>query len=451
VDHLRVWVGDKPVGRLSRDGIGSTFVYDIDVDPKDAVSLNMPVRASSYDSPTEMLPAFDTNIPEGNLRLTINRVLEKDDSGSSDPFDVLALTGGNQIGKIRIIPMGEDPQRREPVGTIDALLASKSNSGMIKTLIEKHALRSGVSGAMPKILAETVDSNESRSTIQTRDWIMKFDHEDFPGLSMNEHHCLEAARLAGNITAEAHLSDEGTLLAVHRFDEKDGERLGFEDLASLNGKTAKDKYRGSIESDVFKRVAEFSGPAARENLERLYRQVITSFALRNGDAHLKNFGLLYENATDGPFKLAPLYDVVTTRAFDQYKEDTMGLTLGGTKRWPKAAQVKKMGARARLSPKQSEEIMEDVSLAVKEQMKIMLLDITARGLPELAMKMAEEWNEGITLSLGAEPVDIQSIMPSQEDLDEHRKALTEISVSRIKIDDPFTAVSPDPDDTPEPT
>lgn len=439
MDSLRVWIDDREIGRLSRHGRGTTFVYDPGVAPGDAVSLTMPVQAASYDMPHRMLPAFDTNMPEGALRDKIHRALAKDDRGRVDPLDVLALTGGNQIGRIRVLPEGEKPQRRVPVGTIDAVLAARSNSDMIKGIIERHALRSGVSGAMPKILAETAEDEHTRTTVQTRDWIMKFDDEDFPGLSLNEHHCLEASRKAGNETAEAWLSDDGHTLAVKRFDEKDGRRMAFEDFASLNAKVAEQKYEGSIESNIMKRVAEFSGPQARENLERVFRQIVTSIALRNGDAHLKNYALLYEDSQAGPFPLAPVYDIVTTRAWEHMQDDNMALTLGGTKRWPKPAQLKQLGARARLSPKDTARIIGEVAEGVKAQMKEMMLDITARGRPELAERMAAEWNAGVSLSLGADPVDLEAIAPAQDEVDAHLKALAEIADGRLKVSNPFGA------------
>ncbi|CAN8139048.1 serine/threonine-protein kinase HipA [uncultured Thiomicrorhabdus sp.] len=51
--------------------------------------------------------------------------------------------------------------------------------------------------------------------------------------------------------------------------------------------------------------------------------------LQNGDAHLKNFGVVYSSATD--IRLAPIYDVVSTTAY--IKEDIQALTLLGSKRW----------------------------------------------------------------------------------------------------------------------
>ena len=52
--------------------------------------------------------------------------------------------------------------------------------------------------------------------------------------------------------------------------------------------------------------------------------------LRNGDAHLKNFGVFYPYPA-GPVSLAPVYDVVTTAAY--LRSDLPALTLEGSKKW----------------------------------------------------------------------------------------------------------------------
>ena len=360
---LRVWVNDRPVGRLDRHGRGTTFVYDRDVDPADAVSLTMPVRIASYDSAWGLLPVFDTNLPEGILRHRIETSLAKA-HGRVEPIDILRLTGRNQIGRIRVLPKDEAPVRQTSVGSIDELLERKATQALVDRMMDRYAAHSGVSGAMPKVLVETGpgagagdrDGREPRHTIQARAYILKFDTEELPGLSLNEFFCLEAAREAGNDTARARLNADGRMLAVRRFDGADPGsgtgadwRLGFEDLASLNARTARDKYSGSMERDLFRRVGEFSGDRRRENLEALFRLCVTNIAIRNGDAHLKNFALLFEDADRGPFTLAPAYDLVTTTAW--IKADMMALTLGGSKRWPKPSAVRQMGARAGLSPK----------------------------------------------------------------------------------------------------
>ena len=49
----------------------------------------------------------------------------------------------------------------------------------------------------------------------------------------------------------------------------------------------------------------------------------------NGDAHLKNFGLLYSEPTQRDARLAPAYDIVNTTAY--IPEDVLALDLVGNK------------------------------------------------------------------------------------------------------------------------
>lgn len=424
---LRVWTGDRPVGRLSALGTrGCSFVYDSGVAPGDAVSLTMPVRPQSYDSPNSVLPAFDVSLPEGWLLERIRRALAKDDSGKVAPVDILAVTGGAQIGRVSLVPEGSGPQRREPLGVIEWLLREKTSGDLIRALVDRHALESGVSGAMPKITGEASGgsslSGTQRVTMQTSDWILKFDADDYPGLSLNEASCLDAARLAGNETAEAHLSDDGRMLAVRRFDRSGcGVRLGFEDFAALNAKTADGKFDGSIETALMKRAAAFAGSGARQALEGLYRQTVLNAVLRNGDAHLKNFGLVYSDTVTGPFHLAPAYDIVTTRAFADLKDDPMALTLEGTKRWPDRDRLLRLAPRARLRRGQAEAVMAETEAAVRRALPRMMQRLGDHGQTDLAERMAVCWNEGMASSLGAAPVALPNWLASGKSLHRVRR------------------------------
>jgi serine/threonine-protein kinase HipA len=49
----------------------------------------------------------------------------------------------------------------------------------------------------------------------------------------------------------------------------------------------------------------------------------------NGDAHLKNFGLLYTHPATADCHMAPAYDIVNTTAY--LPDDALALTLGGSK------------------------------------------------------------------------------------------------------------------------
>ena len=57
--------------------------------------------------------------------------------------------------------------------------------------------------------------------------------------------------------------------------------------------------------------------------------MVINTLVQNGDAHLKNFGVLYENIHD--IWLAPAYDVVCTTLYIQ--KDIPALHLLGSKKW----------------------------------------------------------------------------------------------------------------------
>lgn len=57
--------------------------------------------------------------------------------------------------------------------------------------------------------------------------------------------------------------------------------------------------------------------------------VTLSCIVGNGDAHLKNFGLLYSNPTKRDARLAPAYDIVNTTVY--IPEDVLALDLTGNK------------------------------------------------------------------------------------------------------------------------
>src|ERR1041385_7465361 len=90
-----------------------------------------------------------------------------------------------------------------------------------------------------------------------------------------------------------------------------------------------------------KRFAQFANsPHVNQDLENLFTLIALNCALRNGDAHLKNFGIVYDDV-QGEARLAPVYDLVTTSVY--LPKDSMALTLNGTTKWPDAKALRMLG------------------------------------------------------------------------------------------------------------
>lgn len=323
-DSLIVWVEDLLAGSLAQE-TKRKYVFGYEKGAEEAVSLTMPVRLESWVSP-ELHPVFQMNLPEGALLEAIRRAIAK--IIGDDEFSILQATGGNQIGRNRFASdVGAVSPGSVEEESLESLLTYPDTRDLFHELINRYAVRSGVSGVQPKVLLDATE----RGTFSSSGYIVKTWGDDFPQLAANEFFCMTAAKVAGLEVPEFHLSENGGLFVMKRFDRTmDGGYLGFEDMCSLQALGTAQKYRGSYER-VAKSLKSFvSGenlPIARK---QFFSTIVLSAMVRNGDAHLKNFGVLYPSS-QGKVRMAPVYDVVTTTTY--IKNDVPALTLEGTKKW----------------------------------------------------------------------------------------------------------------------
>jgi serine/threonine-protein kinase HipA len=326
ISSLAVWVADKRSGLIARERRQEyVFAYSQVADNSAQVSLTMPVRLESWVS-RELHPIFQMNLPEGALLEVIRRTIAK--LVGDDDLAILRVTGGNQVGRNRFsLPGDESPHIAETPESLDELLTYPDTRDLFHELVARYALRSGISGVQPKVLLEATE----RGTLTSAGYIVKSWGTDYPCLAANEYFCMTAAKRAGLPTPEFFLSDNGGLFIMHRFDvTPDGASIGFEDMCSLQALGTAQKYSSSYER-IAKSIRDFvSGESLMAAREQLFATLVLSVMLRNGDAHLKNFGVLYASSL-GAVSLAPVYDVVTTTAY--IKKDVPALSLAGTKKW----------------------------------------------------------------------------------------------------------------------
>jgi serine/threonine-protein kinase HipA len=112
-------------------------------------------------------------------------------------------------------------------------------------------------------------------------------------LAAKESFCLSAAKTLDLIAPEFKLSNNSLALVVKRFDLKsDGSYLGFEDFCvSPRPKSIRaDMRRDCSSAREFIDIRQL-----KRSLEDLFKPFVINCAIRNGDAHLKNFGIVYRN------------------------------------------------------------------------------------------------------------------------------------------------------------
>ena len=332
-------------GLLSKAG-QHVFGYASEVvaagDGSRSLSLAMPVRGESYKT-TPMLPVFQTFLPEGFLAQRIVDRFSK--TMRVDDMALLAFSGANAIGRIRMSQSREVEARIGAIESLKEILESPGSKGLFEELCDRYLIASGIAGVQPKVLLDAEDDLAGRkrtakasvgekSTLRGRRLIIKVSGDDYPALTENEFHCLSIARKLQLPVSEFWLSDDKKRLAIERFDfdsETDA-FLGFEDMVSLQGKVNDRKYEGSYES-VANVIGQNASPALmHRSLNEFFASVVLSMVLRNGDAHLKNFGLLYTHPEADDCRLSPIYDIVCTTVY--LPADLPALSLAGRKAWP---------------------------------------------------------------------------------------------------------------------
>ncbi len=159
-------------------------------------------------------------------------------------------------------------------------------------------------------------------------YILKPD-ASLPELPANEHLTMRLASLGGLDTPPnglVRLAGDRLALLIKRFDRgPEGQRYLLEDFCQLNGMYAAEKYDGSAEMCVHT-VRQFAGELLVDML-RLFRQVMLSWWVGNGDLHLKNLSIL--TVEDSPPRLSPAYDLVNTDLV--IPGDPLALSVNGKK------------------------------------------------------------------------------------------------------------------------
>ena len=331
---LDVYAGERLAGALARSQIeedACLFGYAPDCRDEDAVSLTMPVVRDQYDSMNGLLPIFEMNLPEGalleRLRMQFAKLIPNFDS-----LDLLAVVGQSQIGRLRYTAAGTTPST-VPEQNLSDLLTYAGAEDLFADLLRRYAEHSGISGIQPKVLVREGGTPLGRLSHRAATHVVKsFDPREYPELAANEYFCTRAARHAGIAVPSLQLSDNRRILVAERFDlRSDGSYLGCEDFCVLNGLRAHGRYNGSYEG-IAERITQFvSLENQNEALEQLFATIALSCAIGNGDAHLKNFAVLYENP-EAPTRLAPSYDLVCTTVYQA--RDVLALTLGDSKTFP---------------------------------------------------------------------------------------------------------------------
>lgn len=385
-DGLKVCVSSRMTGHLVREHKQFIFNYNANARADDAVSLTMPVRHQSY-THDQLHPIFEMHLPEGYLRSVIQKHFSK--LTETDDFGLLKLLAMNIHGRLNYRENVAFQADGDQPLTLDQLLHPEDGQ-LFNELVSRFALRSPLSGVQPKVLAQI----QNKATLSVDDYIVKAWGAEYPQLALNEYYCMQAVQLSGIPVPEFYLSDDDALFIMKRFDlNADGPHPGFEDMCVLQAKHRDDKYSGSYEQ-VVKTIKLFTSPAFKQaSLVQFFKMIVLNTRLQNGDAHLKNFGLMYDSVDT--VRLAPAYDVVSTTCY--IKHDIAALTLMGSKKWWGRKHLVQFGINAcDLTLRQAEKHYDEclaglnqTALRVQERLDQELHDDKKQVLSHLLSRMSD--------------------------------------------------------------
>lgn len=329
----------RRIGTLCQKGDHTRFVFSesyLNASLRPVLGLRFEEELTKPYASALRLPKWFSNLlPEGPLREWI----AQDRGVSLDrEMELLAQVGHDLPGAVQVMPAdGPDEDWEWTEG--------EAGGSGTHTFPSNSPWRFSLAGVALKF---SMLAQGDRLTVpaagQHGDWLVKFPdyrHQDVP---RNEFAMMSLARAVGIDAPDVRLvhrdeldgvpprmwpNGEGWAYAVRRFDRlPDAHRtpVHIEDFAQVRDKYPHAKYEGTFETVVAiaYRGQDISG------LREAVRRVAFSAAIGNGDAHLKNWSLIYADRRVPA--LSPVYDLVSTVPYAPPGEpEDFGLKFDGSK------------------------------------------------------------------------------------------------------------------------
>jgi len=314
-----IYLKDIAVASFTQDNLSYLIDYQ-NLEIENSIALSLPNSKKFYMYAYRFPPFFETFLPEGYLYEIFKNLLTKE-YGYIDDYLIFSKLAPNIQSRVAF---KSDFSKLDFDFLEIENIVENDSSDTFKKLLNTFLSKNAISGVQPK----TVALLKHKETLHIKEYIIKTWGEEYPNLAENEYFCLKACQRAGIKIPNITLSKNKTFLIVENFIFEEGETLGFEEVLSLQDKNRNEKYDGSYEQ-VAKSIYQFT-TQKKESLSAYYKTVVMNYLLKNGDAHLKNFGLLFSSDFSRIW-FSPTYDVVNTTSY--IYQDKPALMMQGKKVW----------------------------------------------------------------------------------------------------------------------
>ncbi len=279
-------------------------------------------------------PVLSNLLPEGALRELISQGLK---THIDNEFQIFSYLGHDLPGALEATPM-------EPQDVPERVLSIHGKVKAIKFTGNDQENKFSLAGVQMKFSMKEKDGRYNLTKKgELGDWIIKTPSTRHKHVPLNEYTAMSLAALAGidipdiqlierdklDNLPQINLPDEKLAFAIKRFDRDGNTKIHMEDFAQILVKYPHEKYNSANYEHIGKVIYDFSGDGLAD-AQQFARRLLVNILLANGDAHLKNWSLLYQDQVTP--RLSPSYDIVTTSVYiDDEKE--YALNLGKTKKW----------------------------------------------------------------------------------------------------------------------
>ncbi len=317
-----------------------------------AISLSLPLSKKEFDAEATKT-FFDGLLPEGFTRQCVADSIH---TSSDDYISILRELGSECLGAIRIIDEDNPAVKTgyTPLTVKEIKELAKEGAGKSAEIVVKsHLSLTGASGKVGLYYDDASRKWYKPHGYAPSTHIVKQSHVRYKNIVLNEQLCLLTAQKMGIEIPESFIlqthkekfSDEDVLFATRRFDRffdsdsaiidglKTPYRLHQEDFAQALGISSAFKYEkdDGIETvgylkRMFDLIQKYSSNPI-EDVLKLWRRAVFNFMIGNTDNHIKNSSLIYSKDLSS-IRLAPFYDVVCTRLYENSR-DEMSVSING--------------------------------------------------------------------------------------------------------------------------
>jgi serine/threonine-protein kinase HipA len=316
---LLVSLGDLPVGTIRARETRISFVFLSEY-------LGLPHRlvlgqyfedhlADPYQSRQHLPPFFSNLLPEGGLRELVARTAGVN---ADQEAELISLLGEDLPGAVVVRPYSGDDSDIDDVAAPSVDDTPQDLDGALRFSLAGAQLKFSVlynePGRGPTVPINGLGGN----------WIAKLPSETYERVPENEYAMLLWAKRVGIMVPEVRLMSVADIDGLpvrfdpthrvflsRRFDRPEtNRRVHQEDFAQIANVSRARRYGELSYSSIARIVKAVCG---EEDYDEVIRRLAFNILIGNGDAHLKNWSLIYPDGIHA--RLSPAYDLVSTIAY----------------------------------------------------------------------------------------------------------------------------------------